>query len=54
MEYFIKAESNSGHCCFEYSVMVKHESGEEEVLCECFNEEDALTVLTALNSTKFV
>ena len=63
MRYIVKPYSQSGHCCFEYTVVdttlpvIFH--GEQyigrdgnpqfEPICECFDEQDAKLICDALN-----
>lgn len=63
MRYIIKEKSQSGHCCFEFSVVdtfnpvIIHKkqyigsdgNPEFELVCECFFEEDATLICDALN-----
>lgn len=54
MEYFVEEGSHTGHCCFDWSVMVKKEDGDECVVCECFEKEDAFRIADALNASQGV
>lgn len=58
MRYKIVEGSQSGHCCFDWTIvdttdpvmMHGHQyEGQFEPVCECFNEEDAQLVVDALN-----
>lgn len=46
-ELKVKEGSESGHCCFEFSVLRKDA---EHPICECFHKEDAQLIVTAVNS----
>jgi hypothetical protein len=57
--YKVVEESQSSHCCFSHTVvdttrpdMVadKHYNNQYEAVCECFAEEDAILVCSALNA----
>ena len=66
MRYKIVNGSNSGHCCFEATVMDmtkpeiiggKHYAGSDgqlhyETVCECFNLKDAKLICDALNAAE--
>lgn len=45
--YEVQPGSDSGHCCFEYTVVDTRFEG--ITVCECFEEGDALLVCKALN-----
>lgn len=56
--YVVKKGSNSGHCCFVYSVMdsfrkviERADGGKDspEAVCECFYEKEANMIADALN-----
>jgi len=57
--FIVKDGSNSGHCCFEYSVIdtyrkpFKYDDGgisEPYAVCECFYKQEAEEICRALNS----
>jgi len=57
--YKIVDESQSAHCCFSHTVVDtsrpkmiagKHYKDQYEIVCECFDEEDAVLVRDALNA----
>jgi hypothetical protein len=45
--FIIVAESVSGHCCFEYSVLDTSEGG--GTMCETFDKDTAVMICYALN-----
>lgn len=50
--YIIKDGSESRHCCFNATVLDtrhKHENGDYNTVCECFNKDDAEIITKALN-----
>ena len=55
MRYKVVEGSQSGHCCFDWTVVdanTPHEvfKDEFEAVCECFEQEQAVLVCKALNS----
>lgn len=55
--YVIQEGSNSGHCCFEYSIVDTHRKNqslhhEYHTICECFYEKDAVLIKEALEATR--
>lgn len=56
MRFKIVHGSESGHCCFEYSIVDTQQSitilGQEHfaLVCECFYEQEAILVCEALNA----
>lgn len=57
--YKIVEESQSAHCCFSHTVVDttrprtigdEHYNNSYEAVCECFEEEDAILVCSALNA----
>lgn len=60
MKYEVVKGSASGHCCFDWSVvvsdsLVKTEDYEYfgDILCECTNEESARNICDKMNGEKF-
>lgn len=60
MRYMISMGSNSGHCCFEATVVYTsriQRMGRDgcdptyDTVCECFSEDDAIMICDALNAT---
>lgn len=60
-QYKVINKSESGHCCFEYTVvdtskpyMVngQHLNSKFEPMCECFEEEQAELICKVLNAYK--
>lgn len=54
--YKVVLESQSGHCCFDATVVDAskphpHYSGKFESVCECFDEADAQRICAALNDS---
>lgn len=47
MRYIVKEGSNTGHCCFEASVVEDSPAGGS--ICECFDKDDAKTIASMLN-----
>ena len=45
-KYYIKEGSDSGHCCFEYTVI---DSSKCVQVCECFDIKQAQLICNALN-----
>lgn len=45
ISYYKVKGSESGHCCFDWTVV--NSSGDS--VCECFDEEDADRIVKALN-----
>jgi len=59
MRYAIVEGSQTGHCCFNYTVVDtakpslvngEHYKGQFVEVCECFDEEDAKLICDALNA----
>lgn len=59
MRYAIVEDSQSGHCCFGYTVVDtakpflihgEHYKGRFIAVCECFDEQDAKLICDALNA----
>jgi hypothetical protein len=54
--YVMLCWSKSSHCCFQYTIMDSQAFTEEQRypngVCECFDREEAITVLNALNQSK--
>lgn len=52
--YKVVKGSESGHCCFEATVVdtQTHTNGEFDEVCECFNMEIAQEVADALNAAQ--
>lgn len=49
--YIVKQGSESAHCCFEASVIdTKPNPLEENIICECFDKEDAELICKLLNN----
>jgi hypothetical protein len=46
MRYVVKEGSESGHCCFEHSVI---DTLIDYCICECFAEEEAIRICDSLN-----
>lgn len=46
MRYVVVSGSESGHCCFEFTVV---DTQEETTVCECFDEVSAVKIADALN-----
>ena len=44
--YYVIDGSESGHCCFEYTVM---DATKDEQVCECFDINHAELICSALN-----
>ena len=52
-KYYVINKSQSGHCCFEYSVMESSadvDSSFNNAYCECFDRKSADAIVRALNS----
>lgn len=52
--YKVVAGSQSGHCCFDCTVVdtTKPSHGDTfELICECFDMDEAQTIADALNAT---
>ena len=51
MRYRIDEGSNSGHCCFEFTIVdtSNREDGNDCSVCECFERSDAELIVNALN-----
>lgn len=58
--YIVEKGSDSGHCCFKWSVMDTHtkelineETGKYQLkcMCECFEKEDAENICNLLNKS---
>lgn len=58
--YIVEEGSDSGHCCFQWSVIdlsvIEEISGDglklwHKVICECFEEEDAENICNLLNKS---
>lgn len=59
MRYYVIEQSQSGHCCFEATVVDSHTpctaypaAGRYVQVCECFNVEDAYKISDALNTAE--
>lgn len=53
--YIWKKGSESGHCCFEATVVDTHSTeyhASGDWICECFDEKDAEKICAALNATE--
>ena len=59
MRYVVIPESQSGHCCFDYTIVDTERpqlingmryNKQCAPVCECFEEEDALLICAALNA----
>jgi hypothetical protein len=56
--YKVVEESLSAHCCFSYTVVdtanpnagLEDSKHKHATICECFEEEDAILVCSALNA----
>jgi len=48
--YVVDQGSNSGHCCFESSVIDTH-SERRVAVCECFEHDDAEKIAALLNGS---
>jgi hypothetical protein len=51
MRYKITRKSESGHCCFTHTIVDTEDDSES--ICECFSEENAITICSALNGGEY-
>ena len=53
MRYIVIEGSESGHCCFKYSVIdTTNDDDFDKIVCECFTKIDANKICTLLNKDK--